>query len=105
MQKNKDLKKRAKFDNKLQVNFEQNLNLASSLHKTGNLQEAKILYEELLSVGPKNFQVLHFLGTLEAQLGNLNRGVNLLQQAIGINSEFPEIVDTLELLAKGYQSL
>ena len=82
MKKRKSLKKSSIVNKRTHVNLEQNLILASRLHMSGNLQKAKLLYEELLNISPRNFQVLHFLGTLEAQLGNLVRGVNLLQQAI-----------------------
>ena len=61
------------------------LSVGSELHKLGKLKEAKIIYEELLKLNPNQFEVLHLLGTLEAQIGNFNKSIELLQKAIYIN--------------------
>jgi len=55
--------------------------LANLLHQEGNLIEAKSLYEDLFKSNPEKFEVLHLLGTLEAQLGNFKRAIELLERA------------------------
>ncbi len=54
---------------------------ANQLHKKGKLEEAKAIYENIFKSNPQLFEVLHLLGTLEAQLGNFPRSIELLEQA------------------------
>lgn len=56
--------------------------LANQLHKAGQLSEAKLIYEKIFKENPDKFELLHLLGTLEAQLGNFVRAVDLLEQAV-----------------------
>lgn len=55
--------------------------VANQLHKDGQLIEAKATYEKIFNSNPNKFEVLHLLGTLEAQLGNFSRAIELLEQA------------------------
>ena len=58
-----------------------NVQTANKLHKEGKLTEAKIIYEKVFNLDKDKFEVLHLLGTLEAQLGNFERAIDLLEQA------------------------
>lgn len=58
-----------------------NVQTAIKLHKEGKLTEAKIIYEKVFNLDKDKFEVLHLLGTLEAQLGNFERAIDLLEQA------------------------
>lgn len=55
---------------------------AVELHRAGRLAEAERAYRALLDTDPGNADVLHFLGMLRAQLGDLAEGIGLLQRAI-----------------------
>jgi protein O-GlcNAc transferase len=55
---------------------------ANQLHKDGKLEEAKVIYENFFNSNPENLEVLHLLGTLEAQRGNFTRAIELLEQAV-----------------------
>jgi protein O-GlcNAc transferase len=54
---------------------------ANQLHQVGKLEEAKAIYENIFNSNPEKLEVLHLLGTLEAQLGNFTRAIDLLEQA------------------------
>jgi tetratricopeptide (TPR) repeat protein len=45
---------------------------ALACHQQGRLNEAQRLYTEILKVAPDNFDALHLLGVLLAQLGRLH---------------------------------
>ncbi len=52
---------------------------------TGRLNEAKLIYEDLLKVVPSHPDVLANLGTIELQFGNTEAGVSYLKKSISIN--------------------
>lgn len=58
------------------------LHQASKLHKAGKLAEARLIYEEVFKLTPEKFEILHLLGTLEAQSRNFDRAIDLLGQAV-----------------------
>lgn len=58
----------------------------SSLYcSVGKLNEAKLIYQDLLKVVPSHPDVLANLGTIELQFGNTEIGVNYLKKSISIN--------------------
>lgn len=58
-----------------------NIQRANQLHKNGKLEEAKVIYDSIFNSNPEQFEVLHLLGTLEAQLGNFTKAIDLLEKA------------------------
>jgi len=61
------------------------LDESSALHQLGKLEEAKLIYENILKINPKQFEATHLLGTLLAQLGQYSSSISLLNKAILIN--------------------
>ena len=61
------------------------LERAFTLHQRGRLREAEAAYQQLLRQSPKNAGVLHLLGLLTVQKGQLVRGVDLIRHAIDID--------------------
>lgn len=61
--------------------------LAAALnsHRAGQLEQARLLYEEFLGKHPQNFDALQLLGTLYAQLGDYRAALNLFEAALKIN--------------------
>lgn len=55
---------------------------ALACHQQGRLNEAQRLYTEILEVAPDNFDALHLLGVLLAQLGRLQEAEQLVSQAL-----------------------
>ena len=59
---------------------------AIALHQQGQLEQAKGIYVRLLEIDPKNADALHLLGVIAHQSGNHQVAVDLIGQAIEINS-------------------
>ena len=59
---------------------------AVALHQQGRTEEAELLYRQVLSRTPNNFDALHLLGLIAAQNGSHEEAVRLLTQALRINS-------------------
>ena len=78
---------------------DRNVQLANQLHKEGRLTEAKSIYEKIFSSDPNKFEVLHLLGTLEAQLGFFDRAIDLLEQA---TMKSPHLWDSFFNLGNAY---
>lgn len=67
------------------------LKRAMTLHQAGRLQEAVVLYEQLVARFPKSPpQVLTCLGTVKLQLGQIEAGVKILEQSLRIAPNQPE---------------
>ena len=62
------------------------LKAAVTLHQQGNLSEARNLYKIILDEDRNNFDALHFYGLTSFQLGDLDRAISSLSQAVHINS-------------------
>ena len=57
---------------------------ARAFQMRGELVQAKILYEEILTIAPRHFNSLHMLGVVNAQLSRPDLAVDLLCKAIEI---------------------
>ena len=70
MSKKSHLIQKSKVKTGFGSNFIINQNLTSKLqqaiyfHKTGKLEYAKVIYEDILSINPKHFDALQLLGTI-----------------------------------------
>ncbi len=58
---------------------------AISLHKQGKLDQAELIYIQLLEVQPKNADVIHLLGVIAHQTARYQRAVDIIGEAIEIN--------------------
>jgi tetratricopeptide (TPR) repeat protein len=63
--------------------------------QTGKLNEAKLIYQELLKVVPSHPDVLTNLGTIELQSGNIEAGINYIEKSIKINPIQPRAISNL----------
>jgi len=61
-----------------------------ALHRQGQLAEAAVSYQKVLTIDPGQFDALHLLGVLEAQRGRSDNARRLLSQAIAINPRSAE---------------
>ena len=68
---------------------------AYNLHKNGNLDEAEILYENLLRKYPKHFDTLRHLGILNQDRHLLNKALNFFLKAKNVNPNSHEIYNNL----------
>jgi tetratricopeptide (TPR) repeat protein len=58
-------------------------------HQSGRLNEAKALYEQALTLEPRNPDALHLSGVVALQMGVPQRAIAQIQQAIGIQPDNP----------------
>ncbi len=63
----------------------QQLVASLQLQHHGRNQEAKAIYEWVLSVDPNNFDALQLLGSLELRDGDVQQAVSLLERALKMN--------------------
>jgi len=63
----------------------QALQLAQHYHQSGELHQARTLYQHVLQLQPQNSEVLHGLGVLAIQAQNYPEAIHWLQQAIALN--------------------
>ena len=68
-----------------QTQIDKYLHEGIRLHKKGKLKEAKLIFGKIVQDWPEDFEALHSLGTIEAQLLNFDRACELLQKATQIN--------------------
>jgi protein O-GlcNAc transferase len=62
---------------------------ALRLHQAGRLNEAEVLYRQLLRIDPHHADTLHFLGVMAHQLGRNDAAVDLITKAIAENGRAP----------------
>ena len=63
--------------------------------QTGKVNEAKLIYQELLKTIPSHPDVLTNLGAIELQCGNIHAGINYLEKSIKINPIQPRAISNL----------
>ncbi len=63
---------------------QQGLRAAFALHQAGRLADAAKLYRQTLESDPHNPHALHYLGVVEASLGNLDRAKWLIARSIEV---------------------
>ena len=62
-----------------------NYQTAFELHKNGNLEEAKKMYEDILKETPNDFNCLHHLGLIAKNNKEYLSAIELISRAITIN--------------------
>ena len=74
------------------------LETAAREQKSGNIQQAKQLYMQVLERFPENYFSLFSLGIIEHQMGNHEAAIKLIQNAIEINPEIPQFYNTIGIV-------
>jgi predicted O-linked N-acetylglucosamine transferase (SPINDLY family) len=77
------------------VSIPQLVQNATQHHQAGRLREAAGLYREILSIQPKNADVLHYLGVLELQAGHFEIAADFIQQALAVKPQFAQAFNNL----------
>ncbi|RKX25876.1 MAG: hypothetical protein DRP46_11480 [Candidatus Zixiibacteriota bacterium] len=70
-------------------------NLASFLFGSGRLREAAEIYEELAELKPDDADILLDLGTMYAQLGDLESAEVRMERALELDPDMPEAMNNL----------
>ena len=71
---------------------------AKALHLEGRLQEAEVIYLQLLENNPGDVECLHHLGLLHADTARLDTGIQLIRVAIGIDGPKPWLCRNLGII-------
>ena len=67
------------------------LETAVKHHQQGNLQQAELIYHEVLQNEPDNPTALHSLGTIAYLAGKYEQAAELLNKAIEKNRQIPQL--------------
>jgi len=86
-----------------QMTSQQAFDLALEHHQAGRLQQAELIYQQILAHQPEHADVLHLLGVVNAQMGRRDVAVDLIRKAIGVKPNFPPAYNNLghALLERG----
>ena len=82
------------------MNTESRLQEGISLHQEGKLDQAELIYQQILQVNPENAEVLHLLGMIAYQVEKYDLAINLINQAIEIDNRQPIFFHNLGLVLK-----
>ena len=79
------------------MDTESKLQEGIELHRNGQLQQAELIYQQILQVNPENAEVLHLLGTIAHQVEKYDLAINLINEAIEIDSNQSSFFNNLGL--------
>lgn len=68
-----------------------NMEKALALHRSGQINEAKIIYQKVLKNNPKNFDAINLLCEIEIRKGEYELAIELLEKAILIQPTIAEL--------------
>ena len=71
--------------------FDLQVENAINLQRNGEFEQARLIYEKLLSKSINKFKILFLLGTLEAQCSNFSKAINFLLKASKLSPNSWEI--------------
>lgn len=66
------------------------LQRAFHLQQAGRIDEAAVVFREMLRTNPSHFEAMYSLGLLQAQMGRADEGQNLMGSALRLNPRFAE---------------
>ena len=79
----------------MSVDLNKTLQLAFENHKAGNLNQAKLLYKNILSEQANDVDALHLLGVLYHQQGEYDDATKSIKRAIALDPHFAEAYNNL----------
>jgi predicted TPR repeat methyltransferase len=68
---------------------------AIALHREGRLEDAKRLYEQIITADPGNASAWHFLGVLHHQIGNSDAAVAAIARALELDPRYADAFNNL----------
>jgi tetratricopeptide (TPR) repeat protein len=81
------------------------LTVAIRHHQAGNLQQAELLYREILRENPTHAGALHLLGLIAGQVGRYVVAAQLIRQAIRLKPDFAEAHYNLAIMLEKQDNL
>jgi predicted TPR repeat methyltransferase len=83
------------------MSFDNMLQKALTLHQQGQLDEAEIIYREILETAPKNAMVMHFLAMIAVTKGAYETAISILYKAIEIDKKSAALYFNLAMALQG----
>lgn len=83
----------------------QDIARAVSLHRAGQLTNARRLYQDILAITPNHPIALHFLGVLHHQCGQSDRAVASIERAIALAPDYADAHNNLGNVLKEINQL
>ena len=80
---------------KLRLRVDSAMSMAVELHKRNELDEAQILYNDVLKVVPEYPDALHFLGVVTHQQGKSEEGLALIRRSLELAPDNPDALNNL----------
>jgi tetratricopeptide (TPR) repeat protein len=73
-----------------QMTVDQAMQIASQHHQAGSLQQAEVIYRQVLAQQPAHPDALHHLGLIAHQVGRNDIAVDLIRRAIALRPSYAE---------------
>lgn len=80
---------------RFRVTVDSAIAMAVELHKRGELDEARILYKDILRAVPDHADALHFLGVVAHQLGDSEEGIDCILKSLQVAPDSPDALNNL----------
>ena len=77
------------------MNINKAIQSALEHHRAGNLQQAELIYRNILKKRPNDIDALHLLGVLRHQLGDYDSAIKYIRKAIELDADFAEAYNNL----------
>ena len=88
------------MENKNSIKIDELLASAKQYHQNNNFVDALKFYEDILSINSKHFEAIFFLGVLKAQTKKFEEAKELLNKAIKIKPEIPDLYNNMGLILR-----
>lgn len=80
---------------RFRVTVDSAVSMAIELHKRGELDEAQILYNDILRAVPDQPDALHYLGVAAHQLGDSEDGIEYIRRSLQVVPDSPDALNNL----------
>jgi len=97
--------KKITLDPKIIVQLEQLLQSALRFHQTGNLAQAKQLYQQIIRTNPNQAVATHYLGAIEHQQGNNPLAEQLIRKALKLDPNMLQAYNNLGIVLRALGKL
>lgn len=77
-------------EEKQQLSIDQAFSLGLKLHGQGNLEQARDIYQKVLTAVPGHYPCMNNMGLLESQAGNPDQAIAWIGKALEQKEDFPE---------------
>jgi len=88
-----------------ELTVDEAVEIAIQLHRDDRLEEANVVYREILAVDPANPRALHFSGVLAHQLGQSGEAIELIRRSLSLAPDVADWHSNLGIVLQGSDRL